>query len=463
MEDKYVHSIEQHTIQQIPLNARYGKARDLFTLWFGGNLMLLTFVTGSVSVTIFHQSFVSAILSIILGTLIGGIFAALHAAQGPHLGVPQMIQTKGQFGAYGALPILGIVVIMYVGFLASNATLAGQAMNLLIPSFSQSSGILFTCVVAVIGTIVGYRLIHLFTKITFVISGLAFLAAYVWVFFIQGLPADFFARNSFSATGFLATLSIAALWQIAYAPYVSDATRHLPKETGAKAAFWATYWGCGLGTIIPMCLGVTIGLVTPSGDVIAGMIAYVPKMGSVFILILVISISAINSMNLYCGVLTLISFIQTFIPSFMPLAKGRIVISFLLIAIALWIGIKASSNFLPIFINFIFLLIYVLIPWTAVNLVDYYWVRHGEYDVDSFFHQDGGIYGKFNLMAISAYIFGVIVQVPFIATDLYTGPIAKTLDGADVSWVVGLILTSIFYLMGIKIFGIKDHSYKAKN
>ena len=48
MEDKYIHSIEQHTIQQIPLNARYGKARDLFTLWFGGNLMLLTFVTGSV-------------------------------------------------------------------------------------------------------------------------------------------------------------------------------------------------------------------------------------------------------------------------------------------------------------------------------------------------------------------------------------------------------------------------------
>ena len=212
-----------------------------------------------------------------------------------------------------------------------------------------------------------------------------------------------------------------------------------------------------------MCLGVTIGLVTPGGDVIAGMIAYVPEMGSVFILILVISISAINSMNLYCGVLTLISFIQTFIPSFMPLAKGRIAISFLLIAIALWIGIKASSNFLPIFINFIFLLIYVLIPWTAVNLVDYYWVRHGEYDVDSFFHQDGGIYGKFNVMAVSAYIFGVIVQVPFIATDLYTGPIAKALDGADVSWVVGLILTSIFYLMGIKIFGIKDHSDKTKN
>ena len=457
MQDRHIYSIEQHTIQQIPLNERHGKARDLFTLWFGSNLMLLTFVTGSLSITIFHQSFLSAIISTILGTLIGAIFAALHAAQGPQLGVPQMIQTKGQFGALGALPILGIVVIMYVGFLASNATLAGQAINLLIPSLSQSVGILLAGVIAVTGAVVGYKLIHLLTKAIFVICGSAFFIAYLWVFFIQGLPSDFFNRNSFSATGFLASLSIAALWQIAYAPYVSDASRYLPKETGAKAAFWATYWGCSLGTIIPMSLGITLGLLTPNGDVIAGLISYAPTIGGTIILLLVISISAVNSMNLYCGVLTLISFIQTIIPSFIPSAKGRVLISFLFIGIALWIGIKASSNFLPMFTNFIFLLIYILIPWTAVNLVDYYWVRHGEYDVDSFFHPEGGIYGKFNVLAVSAYVFGVVVQIPFIATELYTGSVAKALDGADISWFVGLILTSAFYLLGIKFWGVKTY------
>nr|WP_252510742.1 cytosine permease [Acinetobacter bereziniae] len=321
MQEQPVHSIEQHTIQQIPLNERHGRPLDLFTLWFGGNLMLLTFVTGSLSVIIFQQSFISAILSTILGTLIGAIFAALHAAQGPQLGVPQMIQTKGQFGSLGALPILGIVVIMYVGFLASNITLAGQAINLLIPSFSQSFGILLAGIVAVTGAIVGYRLIHLFTKIIFVICGIGFVLAYIWVFIIYGLPLDFFERNSFSATGFLASLSIAALWQIAYAPYVSDASRYLPKETGARSAFWATYWGCSLGTIIPMSLGITIGLLTSNGDVISGLINYVPELGSGIIFILVIAIAAINSMNLYCGVLTLISFIQTLIPSFIPSAR----------------------------------------------------------------------------------------------------------------------------------------------
>ena len=212
-----------------------------------------------------------------------------------------------------------------------------------------------------------------------------------------------------------------------------------------------------------MSLIITIGLLTSNGDVISGLINYVPELGSGIIFILVIAIAAINSMNLYCGVLTLISFIQTLIPSFIPSAKGRVQISFVFIGIALWIGIKASSNFLPMFTNFIFLLIYVLIPWTAVNLVDYYWVRHGEYDVKSFFLQDGGKYGKFNILAVSAYIFGVVVQIPFIATELYTGSIAHVLNGADISWVVGLILTSIFYLVAIKLCGVQEYPSKSKN
>jgi purine-cytosine permease-like protein len=30
-------------------------------------------------------------------------------------------------------------------------------------------------------------------------------------------------------------------------------------------------------------------------------------------------------------------------------------------------------------------LLYVLVPWTAINLVDYYLVAHGEYHVESFY------------------------------------------------------------------------------
>ena len=93
--------IEQHTIYQIPLDQRHGKARHLFTLWFGANINVLTVVTGALATTLFGQSFLSGSVAILVGNLVGTIFMALHAAQGPRLGVPQMVQSRGQFGARG--------------------------------------------------------------------------------------------------------------------------------------------------------------------------------------------------------------------------------------------------------------------------------------------------------------------------------------------------------------------------
>jgi nucleobase:cation symporter-1, NCS1 family len=91
------------------------------------------------------------------------------------------------------------------------------------------------------------------------------------------------------------------------------------------------------------------------------------------------------------------------------------------------------------------LLLYVLVPWTAINLVDYYLLRHGVYDVASFFRQDGGIYGRINAAAVSCYVLGIVVQLPFVASPLYTGSIARAMGGIDLSWIVGLIITAPAY------------------
>jgi NCS1 family nucleobase:cation symporter-1 len=87
----------------------------------------------------------------------------------------------------------------------------------------------------------------------------------------------------------------------------------------------------------------------------------------------------------------------------------------------------------------------VLVPWTAINLVDYYLIHHGSYDVDSFVQADGGIYGRFQWVAIGCYVIGFIIEVPFMSQELYTGPIAKMLGGADISWIVCLIVISPLY------------------
>jgi nucleobase:cation symporter-1, NCS1 family len=107
----------------------------------------------------------------------------------------------------------------------------------------------------------------------------------------------------------------------------------------------------------------------------------------------------------------------------------------------------AAGNFLTNYTNFILLLLYVLVPWTAINLVDFYLVREGDYDVASFFTAEGGVYGRFNKPAIACYIFGILIQLPFVDTTLYTGPVAKMLGGVDISWLVGLLVVSPLYYM----------------
>src|SRR5271168_687409 len=156
--------IEIATIQPIPLDRRHGTYSDLFTVWFGANLMLLTIVTGGLSVTVFALPFGWAVTALAVGNLVGAVFTALHAAQGPTLGVPQMIQTRGQFGSLGSLLVVGIVIVMYVGFLASNLVLGGQALASLVPGASDLPGIALVGVLGVVAAIYGYDLIHAYTR-----------------------------------------------------------------------------------------------------------------------------------------------------------------------------------------------------------------------------------------------------------------------------------------------------------
>jgi len=437
--------LELRTIQPIALDQRHGRARDLFTIWFGSNVMLLTIVTGGLSVTAFGLSFAWAVVALAAGNFIGAIFMALHAAQGPTLGVPQMVQTRGQFGSLGALLVVGIVIVMYVGFLSSNIVLGGEALASLVPGWSDTPGIVLVGVLGVVATIYGHDLIHAYARVMSYLSGAVLVLAVVWIIYVHGLPADFLTRNGISATGFLGTISVAALWQISYAPYVSDYTRYMPAETGASPAFWASYWGCTLGSLLPMILGAVVGLAAPKGSLVHGLALLTSGIAPLVLVVFSVGIASSNAMNLYCGALSTMTFGQTLFPRWSPGPRARTVVALVLFAFALTGAILSKDAFIANYEDFILLLLYVLVPWTAINLVDYYLLRHGNYHVESFFRQDGGIYGRVNSAAVACYLLGILVQLPFVACALYTGPVARAMGGIDLSWIVGLSVTSPVY------------------
>ena len=169
------------------------------------------------------------------------------------------------------------------------------------------------------------------------------------------------------------------------------------------------------------------------------------------VLVLGVGIVNTNSLNVYGGVLGTITFgadVQGGLdPARLEPASCWAPPSRPVAAIMAIVG---KDNFVTNYTNFIFLLLYLLIPWTAINLVDFYLIKHGHYDVPSFFRADGGIYGLFNTPACVVYVIGVAVQVPFISTTLFTGPVAKSLNDVDLSWLVGLAVVCPLYYWAAK-------------
>ncbi|WP_281701083.1 cytosine permease [Acetobacter malorum] len=440
--------IETGTIYPIPKTERYGSARDLFTIWFGGNLMILTVTTGSLTTTVFHLSVFPALWAIIAGNLCGGLLMALHAAQGPTLGVPQMVQARGQFGTWGAAFITLLVVLMYVGFTASNLVLGSSALDLLCPSLGHLTTVFLIALFCLFPALAGYKALHIAGKVGTALGALAILLS---GFSFLSTPGSFSSYLSLTPSdtfvNFLGAFSIITLWQIAFAPYVSDYSRYLPNTNeGTRSAFIATYAGCCLGAIFPMLIGVGAGLgIAANGSVVTALATHLgwltwPVFGA-----FTLGIAGPVGMNVYCGTLSLLSVLQTFLPRYHFGTSWRLSTTLTLYSLAAWAALFVADGFLQSYLEFMDMLMAIMVPWTAINLVDYYLIHHGSYDVNAFFKPDGGPYGRINKAAMFCFFLSLLAQLPFMSGHLYTGPFARLLHGADLSWIVGLVVTTPVY------------------
>ncbi|MNQ88609.1 Permease for cytosine/purine, uracil, thiamine, allantoin [compost metagenome] len=115
--------------------------------------------------------------------------------------------------------------------------------------------------------------------------------------------------------------------------------------------------------------------------------------------------------------------------------------------------------------TFLVLLLYFLVPWTAVNLVDYFFVRKGRYAISHFFTPQG-IYGAWQMRGIVSYLLGFAAMVPFFyifdasaGEEVFVGPLARLLDGVDIAWLVGLVVSGLTYFILSRSI---DLEYEAK-
>lgn len=443
--------VEGRTIDRVPECERHGAPKSQFTLWMATTLQITAVVDGALAV-VFGAEALAAITGLLIGNCLGGIVMALHAVQGPRLGLPQMISSRAQFGVKGAtLPLL-LVIIMYLGFAATGTVLSGQAINLVTGVEAPAFGmIVFGCLTGVI-VVVGYRLIHWVGRFATFIGCLGFGYILYRLFSVYTV-ADAFGQKPFSIAAFLTAVALAAGWQMTYAPYVADYSRYLPSRTSAAKTFWSTFLGSVIGSQIAMTFGVMIAALdssflanqigvigTLAGPALAVFTAYA---------LIVLGKITVNSLNAYGGCMTIITAFSAFQNRNTVSRAVRIGCIFIFIALSVLIGIWASADFLSRFKSFMLLLLTVFTPWSAINLIDYYLISRERVDIPALYDPDGR-YGAYNIPALVCYAIGILVQVPFLNFAFYQGTIAKMLAGADISWLVALCVTSLFYYVWAK-------------
>ncbi|UXX92219.1 cytosine permease [Streptomyces sp. AD2-2] len=442
-----VSGLETRSIDYVPLNERHGKLWHLGPLWFMSNAQIATLAVGLISITE-GGNLIWSLIAIVAGTLLGTFFMAFHSAQGPQLGLPQMIQSRPQFGYVGALLVWLFAYVQYAGFNVFNTILAGEALHTTVHGNTK----MWVAVVTVVGfviALVGYDVIHKAEQFLTYSFLVVFGIFTVGVLATLHYPAGSFDLGGFSWTPFLAQFGVVAGYQISWAIYVSDYSRYLPPDVTVRKTFYWTYFGSALGGVWLMTLGAllaawagkdfdTIRSIDAAGDkVFSGF-------GAIVLLFATLGLVSVTALNMYGGSLTLISAIDSF-RKVRPTVSVRALTIGLTAALSLVGAMAATANFLTNFNNFLLLVLYLFIPWTAVNLMDYYVVRRGHYAIAEIFNPRG-IYGRWGWHGIISYLVGFGAMVPFFSVGtLYVGPIAHAMDGADLSLFVGLPVAGLLY------------------
>jgi NCS1 family nucleobase:cation symporter-1 len=248
---------------------------------------------------------------------------------------------------------------------------------------------------------------------------------------------------------FLVVVGLFFMNQLSWAIYVSDYSRYMPKNTNGPRIFAAVAVGSTVSTVAFCALGAWVTAIAPTAASPVTVIASVA--GKWVLWFSALSLVAGAAMNAYTGMLSWESVRSTW--QRVKLSRLARVAGVLLISgVAVVLALLGWRSFVTTFSNFLSVLLFVFVPWSLINLVDFYWVQRERYDVASFY-TPRGIYGGWRWVAVIPYLVALGLELLFVDQTDLKGPLVNALGGADISWIVGAVVAAVGYLIAVRIVG----------
>jgi NCS1 family nucleobase:cation symporter-1 len=406
--------------------------KRMFMIWLAANLVVTTMLTGTLFVP--GVDFTTAVVVIVLGTVMGTVVLTLIGNIGTRTGLATMAVTRGAFGPKGSwLPIAANVIIL-MGWSWVQAMLAGISVDYVVEQTTGfSNPILFSvlCQTLVVGlAILGHEGIEK-AEPWFALLILLVMAA-VFVIALTGHSATEYVRierePSLGFTPVLA-LDIVISTAVSWTVLSSDLNRLGRSQR-------STVVGSGLGYITSTVLAMLLGLIAFSYLLLDGAApepfdptALADEFGWALAVVVFLSVMATNTMVVYGMVNSVIG------------AQSRTRLRFLPVALVLGAISIIGSTWLALldqYTDFLTMIGAFFVPVFAILIVDYYIIKRGVYTRD-ILRDSGGIYSYvrgINWAAVVVWIVGAVVS--YLLTYAYPSPVGATIPAFIVSFLLYL-------------------------
>ena len=443
-------SIEGRGIEPIPAEARYGSLGRIFTVWFTPNLVPAAFFIGTLAAADFLKiGFVTGVLAILVGNLVGSILVGILGTMGPATGMAQMPLARAAYGKSIIVPGL-LNWLSCIGWDGINSIFGAAALSLLTGMPFIVSLLIIVLLQAALG-VIGYEAIHTFEKYMAIVLGAMFVVLTIAIFghANTGRVDGFTGLDQLGA--FVLFSTICASFVLAWALYASDYSRYLPTNTSRWGIFWLTVAALTLsaGWLEVLGLAVADKATGESVDVIHSILGG-GFIGGLALIAIALGTVAVNALNDYTGSLSLLA---------AGVRVPRVASAFVVAALGFLFTLYLNSGDFGLkFTGYLLFLSYWIAPWAAVVLVD--WLsRRGSLDPRRLLDFSALPSG---LAALAALVIGFVVSLPFqqssYGEELHTkfglpiNIISDTyLHYADFAYLVGFVVAAVVYWVGARM------------
>jgi NCS1 family nucleobase:cation symporter-1 len=446
--------LEQRGIELIPDSDRKLRPAGLFWMWAGAIWNVEFLVYGALIVS-FGLSFWQAVLAVLAGNL-AYAFLGWASLPGPATGTTAFMVSRAPFGRNGNRVPSVFNWITQVGF-----EIEGIALVVLIVMqmflhegiHLNDAGKAVAIVLAVAVQFVVPFLGH--ATITKVLRWLSF--AFIVVFAVLAavvIPNAHLANLHHQHDTWwgwtTAIVLIVSAGGLGWTENAADYSRYLPRDTPKAATFWSATLGAAIPSVLLELLGVAAYVASPSAVAATG----VPSaFGAAtwffwpFLILCLPQLFAINTLDMYSSGVTLQAI-------GIPVKRWGCVLIDTVIAGAVTALVIFKGNFLTDLGDFLDYIVVWLGPWFGILMVDYL-LRRGRYSLRSLAATRGGVYwrnGGWNWRALLSLLLGGVAAMMWINATYdkplnYTSPLTGAVFGSDFSWLFGLVVGAVSYLL----------------